>query len=231
MRPFDTACAEADGKKAKGDRPRRSVFIYLPNGVSTLDYQITKAGADYEFSRSLAPLATFSSGEEGQGLKIPEIGVTQDRHSLSHHNGNPKLLADLTRNDTFNIQQFGYFLDRLSEVTDADGPLLETTMALYGSGMAFGHSHGNANLPLVLAGGSKLGLKHGSHIDYNLATDFAGYQLDQLDQLDQPGKHYHICHKPVNQKAHFSNLPLTMAQKMGVETDRFADSTGTLMDA
>src|ERR1019366_428246 len=31
-------------------RAKRSVFIYLPNGVNTIDYQITQAGADYRFS-------------------------------------------------------------------------------------------------------------------------------------------------------------------------------------
>ena len=29
--------------------PKRSVFIYIPNGVNTLDYQITTQGKDYEF--------------------------------------------------------------------------------------------------------------------------------------------------------------------------------------
>ena len=178
------------------------------------------------FQTDMTRVATFSTGVEGQGLKIPEIGVNQDRHSLSHHNGNPKLMGDLTTSDTFNIAQFGYLLDRLSEVTDADGPLLDTTMALFGSGMAFGHSHGNANLPLVLAGGSKLGLKHGRHVDFNAAGkgDSYGYNLDT------PGEHYAICHRPVNAQAHLSNLLLTMAQKMGVETETFADSNGALTE-
>ena len=34
--------------------------------------------------------------------------------------------------------------------------------------MSYGHSHGNANLPTVLAGGKALGLKHGQHLDFNL---------------------------------------------------------------
>ena len=40
-------------------------------------------------------------------------------------------------------------------------------MVLFGSGMSYGHSHCNANLPILLAGGRGLGLKHGQHIDYN----------------------------------------------------------------
>lgn len=174
------------------------------------------------FQTDLTRVATFSTGNEGTGPAVPEIGVRQDRHSLSHHNANPKLMADLTASDTFNVQQFAYFLDRLAAVKDADGPLLDSTMCLYGSGMAFGHSHGNANLPLILAGGGGLGLKHGRHIDFNAAGKPDGYTYD----LDTPGKHYAICFNPVNSKAHLSNLLLVMAQKMDVPVEKFADSNG-----
>jgi hypothetical protein len=96
-------------------------------------------------------------------------------------------------------------------------------MALFGSGMCYGHSHGNANLPLVLAGGSDLGLKHGSHLDFNReAKDFAGYSLDAGGALTSA--HYQICGRPVNTDAHMSNLLLLMAQRMGVQTDTFGDS-------
>lgn len=171
------------------------------------------------FQTDLTRVVTFSTGNEGTGPAVPEIGVTQDRHSLSHHNGNAKLLKDLAESDAFNVKQFAYFLDRLSEVKDADGPLIETTMCLYGSGMAYGHSHGNASLPLVLAGGTALGLKHGRHLDYNLTRDFKGY-----------GQHPGMYHTPVNPKARLSNLLLTMAQRMGVRAERFADSTGPVAD-
>ncbi len=171
------------------------------------------------FQTDMTRVATFSTGNEGQGPAVPEIGVKQDRHSLSHHNGNPKLMQDLLDSDAFNIKQFSYFLDRLSEVKDADGPLLDTTMALFGSGMAYGHSHGNASLPIILAGGTQLGLRHGKHIDFNLVKDFKGYD-----------KHTGIYHNPVNGKAHLSNLLLTMAQKMDVKTEKFADSNGTISE-
>lgn len=171
------------------------------------------------FQTDLTRVATFSTGNEGNGPAVPEIGVKQDRHSLSHHNGNPKLMQDLLDSDAFNIKQFGYFLDRLSEVKDADGPLIESTMALYGSGMAYGHSHGNASLPIILAGGTKLGLKHGQHVDFNLIKTFKGYD-----------KHPGIFHNPVNSKARLSNVLLTMAQKMDVKAETFADSNGTISE-
>ena len=48
MRPLRAAEKDA--------RPRRSVFIYLPNGVNTNDFEMEKAGKDYELSRILKPL-------------------------------------------------------------------------------------------------------------------------------------------------------------------------------
>ncbi len=170
------------------------------------------------FQTDVTRVATFSLGGEGDAFAIPEIGITESRHQLSHHGGDPGYMEKLTKYDTFAIDQFSYFLSRLAETKDLNGkPLLGTTMALFGSGMSYGHSHGNANLPLVLAGGSDLGLKHGSHLDFNQGH-FQGYQLDK------PGEHYSLCSRPANPNAHMSNLLLTMAQRMGVETDKFGDS-------
>ncbi|HIL24070.1 MAG TPA: DUF1552 domain-containing protein, partial [Verrucomicrobia bacterium] len=120
------------------------------------------------FQTDVTRVVTFSLGGEGQAIAIPEIGITESRHQLSHHGGDEGYMEKLTNYDTFAIEQFSYFLTRLSETKDLNGKsLLGSTMSLFGSGMSYGHSHGNANLPLVLAGGTDLGLKHGSHLDFN----------------------------------------------------------------
>lgn len=172
------------------------------------------------FETDMTRVVTFNTGNEGTGPAVPEIGVKRDRHSLSHHNGNREALEQLSRSDEFNVLQFAYFLDRLSEVKDGEGALLDSTIALYGSGLSYGNSHGTTSLPLVVAGGAGLGMKHGSHVDYNRQVKgFGGY-----------GQGIGVYHNPVNSKAHFSNLLLTMAQKMGVETDAFADSNGVVSE-
>ncbi len=164
---------------------------------------------------------TCMSGSESNGLPIPEIGVAQSRHELSHHNGDPEQLRRLTECDGFLTEQFSYFLDQLKAFDEAGESLLDRTMVLFGSGMAYGHSHGNANLPTILAGGQSLGLKHGQHVDYNLP------KLGSYD-LDNSKKHYGVCSRPVDESARLSNLLLTMLQKMDVPTERFADSLGTV---
>src|SRR6187397_2897935 len=48
MRPLRAAAAVT--------KPKRSVFIYIPNGVNVLTWQITKAGRDYQLSEPLMSL-------------------------------------------------------------------------------------------------------------------------------------------------------------------------------
>ena len=225
VREIEIRTQRADGWL---DKPRPTVDKSIASNLDR-DVPLEELG---EFLRTMYDLivlafqtdstrvVTFMTGDEGTGPAIPEIGINFGRHALSHHNGNKEMLNNLSNSDAFNIEQFSYFLDRLSEFRDSEGPLLDTTMALYGSGMAYGHSHGNANLPLVLAGGKSLGIRHGRHLDFNALAKPEGYDY----QPEQPGALVRICHKPVNPKAHMSNLLLTMAQKMDVPIQRFGDS-------
>jgi hypothetical protein len=168
-------------------------------------------------------VVSYMSGTEGNGLPLPELGISQSRHELSHHSGDPEIMARLSRSDAFLTAQFSYFLDQLLAVKDGEDALLDRTMVLFGSGMSYGHSHGNANLPTILAGGKGLGLKHGKHIDYNLP-------IIKAYTLDKAGDHYNICHKPVDGKARLSNLLLTILQKMDVKTESFVDSLAPLSE-
>jgi hypothetical protein len=166
---------------------------------------------------------TCMIGSEAHGGPIPDIGISQARHGLSHHNGDPEQLRRLTQTDTFLIEQYAYLLDQLKAFSEEDGNLLDTTQVLWGSGMSYGHSHGNANLPILYAGGKKLGAKHGQHIDYNL-PHIGKYTVDDA------GSHYKICGRPLDSDARLSNLLLTMLQRSGVEAETFQDSLGTISE-
>ncbi len=161
---------------------------------------------------------------ESNGGAIPDIGISQTRHGLSHHNGDPEQLRRLTQTDTFLVEQFSYFLDQLKAHKEEGGQsLLDTTQVLWGSGMAYGHSHGNANLPTLLAGGRALGYKHGQHLDFNLP------KIGQYNVADA-NAHYRVCSRPVDGDARLSNLLLTMLQRVDVKADRFQDSVRPLKE-
>src|SRR5260221_4179342 len=50
MKPIRVSAAETD-------KPRRSVFVYMPNGVNGMTWQVTKPGREFELSPALQPLA------------------------------------------------------------------------------------------------------------------------------------------------------------------------------
>lgn len=60
--------------------PKRSAFIYLANGVHSLNYQITTPGKDYQFSRSLKPL------EKHREVITPISGLHHPGALSHHHN-------------------------------------------------------------------------------------------------------------------------------------------------
>lgn len=171
----------------------------------------------------LTRVVTYMNGSETTGLAIPELKITQVRHNLSHHNGNPLILERLASSDVFLMEQFARFLDSLATVKDGDEPLLDRTMILLGSGMSYGHSHSNSNLPILLAGGRGLGLKHGQHLDYNRPHLQDDYTLT-YDEWRA------LCGKPKDPKARLSNVLVTMLQKMEVNAEKFVDSLGPVSE-
>ena len=206
--------------------------VLAPSDIDNLQRKLSmaEAGQYYRLFYDLMVMAlrtdstrviTCGIGSEGNASGIPEIGILQTRHGLSHHNGDPEQLRRLTATDTFLVDQLSYFLDQLKLHKEDGLPLLDTTQVLWGSGMAYGHSHGNANLPTILCGGKSLGYKHGTHVDYNLPS-IGKYDVSNAQE------HYRICSRPVDNDARVSNLLLTMLQKVDVKIDRFQDSLGPI---
>jgi hypothetical protein len=140
---------------------------------------------------------TFEWSREAGGFG----GGGENHHELSHHGGDKAMLDRLAQIDRFHMGRLNRFLDFLHQTPEAEGTMLDRTMVVYGSGMNSGEGgeHSPKNLPLLVAGGGKLGFQHGQHL---------AFDSDK--------------HPPL------SNLLLSVAQKMGVESDRFMDATGTL---
>ncbi len=140
---------------------------------------------------------TFEWSREAGGFG----GGGENHHELSHHGGDANMLSKLAKIDRFHLERLGRFLTFLEQTNEAESSMLDSTMVMFGSGMnsGVGGAHSPKNLPLLVAGGQKLGLKHGQHLAF--------------DQENHPP---------------LSNVLLTMAQKMDIQEELFQDSTGTL---
>jgi hypothetical protein len=101
---------------------------------------------------------------------VPVIpGVDSDYHNLSHHGKDPAKIQQLTIVESALINEFGRFLRKLHESSEAGGTLLDTTMVLFGSNLGNASSHDTRNMPIVLAGG---GFRHGQHLAFDRVNNY-----------------------------------------------------------
>lgn len=101
--------------------------------------------------------------EDGMGISdtFPiKLGLSKTHHQLSHCEDKDGQ-QDFARYDLFLSEQIAYFLGRLNEYQDAEGSVLDNSIVLFGSGAST--THNPTNLPTLIAGGSRMGLKHGTY--------------------------------------------------------------------
>ena len=84
---------------------------------------------------------------------------------------------------TWHTKQVAYLLNRLSEIKEPNGRLLDNSMIVYGSSLADGHEHSERNLPLLLAGGSNASIKPGRVIGSRRHTSMSDLHLAMLQRL------------------------------------------------
>ena len=85
-------------------------------------------------------------------------------HEMTHHGEDPDKLKWWTIADTWYMEEWAYFLNRLKSVKEGNGTLLDHTMAVWGSTGGTINAHNNHHLPALLCGGQGLGVKHQGHI-------------------------------------------------------------------
>jgi hypothetical protein len=134
-------------------------------------------------------LATYMIGQVAGATTIANafpacIGLSGNWHGLAHGAGKAGGAEKLGRFDQFLTKQLSHFLTRLAETREGNGSLLDRTLVLYGSSNS--KTHQNRNYPLLLAGGRRLGIRHGQYLRFDESTPLANLFVTMLDRLDVP---------------------------------------------
>jgi hypothetical protein len=105
------------------------------------------------FQADVTRVFTFMMSRELSQRTYPQIGVTEQHHSVSHHQNNPQKIAQMVKINTYYAELYAGFLAKLRATPDGDGSLLDHSLLAYGAGMGDSNGHASDPLPLVLIGG------------------------------------------------------------------------------
>jgi hypothetical protein len=150
----------------------------------------------YAFETGLTRVASIEFPSE---LKYTDIdGVNRSYHGCTHNGKADDTVAELVAIESFQVSRLSRCLKKLDSIKEpnSDGTMLDHTIVLFGSGMGYGGTHSNRNLPIMVAGG---GFKHRGHVDAR----------------DTSGKNMPLC-----------NLYVALMQRFGIEREKFNTSTG-----
>ena len=84
---------------------------------------------------------------------------------------------------------FAKFAERLKNMPDGDGSMLDHSIILFGSNMANSDAHNNDPLPQMLIGRGG-GIKGGQHLHYPQDTPHANILVTMLDRAGVPAEDF-----------------------------------------
>lgn len=160
------------------------------------------------FQTDMTRVVTHSLGGEGgpnyeeykewaQKLGAPIRGAHDVHHKGQGAAGSPDAKV-LEARDEMLCASFARMIDKLKAIQAKDGTLLDHSVLLFGGAQI--SSHSGKSFPTILAGGRKLGFKHGQHVKFE------------------------------QEKKPMSNLYLTILQQLGCPVNSFKESNGVISE-
>ena len=205
LEQYETSVRELEGSFSNRknwidrDKPEFSIDEHFADFEVTVEnrYNAIFDMVAYAFQTDLTRVATVAFPN---ALSYTDVdGVTRGYHACTHNGKKEDVVRELVAIESFQIAQLSRCLKKLDSVREpnADGTMLDHTVVLFGSGMGYGGTHSNRNLPILVAGG---GFKHLGHVDTR----------------NNSGNNMPLC-----------NLYVTLQQRFGIERDKFNTSTGS----
>jgi hypothetical protein len=177
--------------------PSADVPFGLPDSKHVhfrLMYDLLALAFEGDITRS----ATFMLGRDLTGTSFPESGFTGGWHGSSHHGDKPENVANYAKINRYHVQNLAYFCEKLRNIPDGDGSVLDHALIYKGSNMGNSHRHAHEKVPVILVGGIDGTFKGNRHLVFPDNTQRT------------------------------SNMLVSILHLFGVEQDTIGTSTGTL---
>jgi hypothetical protein len=122
------------------------------------------------FANNMARVATLQYMRSVGEARMNWLGVEEGHHSLSHEPDKNETARDkLIRINTWFCGELAYLTKRLAETPEpggVGGSMLDNTLIVWTNELGKGNSHTLNDIPMVLVGGEKLGVKTGRSLHF-----------------------------------------------------------------
>jgi hypothetical protein len=150
------------------------------------------------FEGDITRSATMMMGVDISATTFPESGTNGAWHGTSHHGDKPSSIAEYAKMNRYHVGILAYFLDKLRNIPDGDGNVLDNSLVYMGSNMGNSHRHAHEKVPVILAGGIDGTFKGNRHLVF----------ADNTEKT--------------------ANMLLSLLHLYGIENESFGQSTGFL---
>ena len=133
-------------------------------------------------------LSTFMFANSVSNKNFSQLidGVHGGHHELSHHQSQAAAIEQYSKINRWHVEQFVYMLERMRNIREGEGTLLDNSMILCGSGLSDGNAHDPNNLPILLGGRGGKKFNTGRHIASEKNTPLCNLYVPVLNALNIP---------------------------------------------
>lgn len=135
------------------------------------------------FQTDSTRVISFMFANAGSNRSYRNLGISDGHHNISHHGGAFAKQKQISKINTYHAGLLGHLLDRLRNIKEGNGTLLDNCMVVYGSGIADGNSHNHRDLPIAMFGGGGGSIDTGRHIQVRSRTPLTNLYCSMLDRV------------------------------------------------
>ncbi len=176
-------------QKAEQQNTRELPLVNQPAGIPNTYEEHARLLLDLlalSYQTDMTRISTFCLAKELSGRAYPEIGVPDAHHPVSHHQNEPAKIERLHQINRHHVNQFAYFVKKLSETPEGDGTIFDQSLFLYGTGISDSNTHFHDDLPIALVGGQAAGIRGGRYQKSPKGTPLANLHVALLDRFGVP---------------------------------------------
>lgn len=180
-------------EKAESDNSQIDPKMDKPYGVPADFAEHFKLMTDMmtiAFQADQTRIMTFLVTHEGTSRAYRELGISDGHHPLTHHRNQEDYMEKVVQINTYHVQQFAAWLEKLKSIKEGDASLLDNLMIVYGAGLSDGNRHLHEDLPTLIAGKGGNTIKTGRRIVARRETPMCNLFLSMMDRMGVQMEHF-----------------------------------------